>query len=117
MEKITDLIVKLKWLIITVVVVLTAFLGYQIKTMKINSDIISSLPDEDPIALMYKNIGKEFGGNDMGMIALETDNIFTTEVLEHVKQITDSLKVMEGISTVTSLTDIIDIKMLKEVLK
>ena len=110
MEKITDLIVKLKWLIITVVVVLTAFLGYQIKTMKINSDIISSLPDEDPIALMYKNIGKEFGGNDMGMIALETDNIFTTEVLEHVRQITDSLKVMEGISTVTSLTDIIDIK-------
>jgi predicted RND superfamily exporter protein len=110
MEKIAKAIVKFQWLIIILVTVITVFLGYQIKYLKINSDIISSLPDDDPTALLYKQIGNEFGGNDVGMIALETDNVYNTEVLEHVKQITDSLKVMEGISTVTSLTDIIDIK-------
>lgn len=110
MERLSEIIVKFKWLIIVIVIALTAFFGYRMGDLKINSDIISSLPDDDPTALMYKNIGKEFGGNDMGMIALETDNIFTTEVLEYVKQITDSLKVTTGISTVTSLTDIIDIK-------
>ncbi len=110
MNKLAEGIIKLKWLIITVVVVLTVLFGYQLKNITINSDIISSLPDDDPVARLYKNIGSEFGGNDMGMIALETDDIFKTEVLEHVKQITDSLRITDGISTVTSITDVLDIK-------
>ncbi len=110
MNKFAKAIVKLKWLIIAAVIGLTLLFGYQLKNLTINSDIISSLPDDDPVAKLYKNIGSEFGGNDMGMIVLETDNIFTTQVLEHVKQITDSLKITEGISTVTSITDVLDIK-------
>ncbi len=110
MERLAKAIVKFKWLIIAVVLGLTGFFGYQLKNITINSDIISSLPDDDPAAKLYKNIGTKFGGNDMGMIALETDNIFTAEVLEHVKQITDSLKITEGVSTVTSITDVLDIK-------
>jgi hydrophobe/amphiphile efflux-3 (HAE3) family protein len=110
MNNIAKAIVKLKWLIIAVVLGLTVFFGYHINDIRINSDIINSLPDDDPVAHLYKEIGKEFGGNDVGMIALETDNVYKTEVLEHVKQITDSLKQTEGVSTVTSLTDIIDIK-------
>ena len=110
MGKIAKAIVKLRWVIIILVLGITAFFGYHINDIKINSDIISSLPDDDPAAHLYKQIGEEFGGNDAGMIVLETDNVYKTEVLEHIKQVTDSLKIMEGISTVTSLTDIIDIK-------
>ncbi len=110
MNKLAEVIIKIKWLIIVVVLGLTVFLGYQLKDITINSDIISTLPDDDPVAKLYKNIGAEFGGNDMGMIVLETDDIFKTEVLEHVKQVTDSLKITDGISTVTSITDVLDIK-------
>ncbi len=110
MNRLAKGIVKFKWLIIVVVIALTAFLGYQAKDLKIDSDIISSLPDDDPAALLYKNIGKEFGGNDMGMIIIETDNVFKKEVIEYVKQITDTLRVTDGISTVTSLTNVLDIK-------
>ncbi len=110
MKKLAELTVKLRWPIILVVVALTVFFGMQLKDISINSDVISSLPDDDPAAKLYKDIGDKYGGNAMGMIVLETDDVFKTEVLEHVKQVTDSLKIMEGISTVTSLTDIIDIK-------
>jgi len=110
MEKLSEAIVKFRWLIIITVLALTIIFGYQIKNLKINSDVISSLPDDDPAASLYKKIGTQFGGNDMGMIVLEADNIFKAEVLEHVKQITDSLKNTDGISTVTSITNIIDIK-------
>ena len=110
MRKLAEGVVKLKWPIIIAVVVLTAFFGYQFKNIKINADIISSLPDDDPVALLYKNIGEEFGGNELGMIVLETNDIFQKEVLEHIQQITDTLKYTDGISTVTSLTDVIDIK-------
>jgi hypothetical protein len=110
MEKLTQSIIKLKWIIILAVFALTLFFGYQITHITINSDVLSSLPDDDPVARLYKDIGTQFGGNDMGMIVLESDNIFKTEVLQHVKQITDSLKYTDGVSTVTSLTNILDIK-------
>jgi hydrophobe/amphiphile efflux-3 (HAE3) family protein len=110
MEKLANAIIRFKWVIIGVVLGLTVFFGYQIREIKVNSDIISTLPDNDPTGRLYKSIGKQYGGNDIGMIVLETDDIYKTSVLEHVKLITDSLRIIPGISTVTSLTDIIDIK-------
>ena len=110
MKKIAEVVVRFKLIIVIATILLTAFFAYQVKDLKINADIISSLPDDDPVALLYKNIGKKYGGNSMGMIIIETNNVFNKEVLEHVKQITDSIKYTDGVSTVTSLTDIIDIK-------
>jgi len=103
-------ILKYRWLIIIIVLALTAFLGYQIKNITINSDVVSSLPDDDPDAALFKKIGSQFGGNNMGMIILESENLFTTSVLKHIQQITDTVRETEGIATVTSLTNIIDIK-------
>lgn len=110
MEKFAHYILKLRWIIISIVILLTLFFGYQIKDLQINSDIIKSLPDDDPDAVLFKKIGEQFGGFEMGMVIIETENIFRKEVLEHIRQITDSLKVINGISSVTSLTSIIDIK-------
>ncbi len=110
MEKLAQNIIRFKWLIVGSVLGLTLLFGYQIRNIRINSDILSTLPDDDPTGHLYKSIGTQFGGNDIGMIVLETDDVFTIEVLEHIRQITDSLKITGGISTVTSLTDIMDIK-------
>lgn len=110
MEKLAQTIVKFKWLIISGVLVITIFLGYQIRNISINSDVINSLNDNDPTARLYQSVGVEFGGNEIGMIVLGTDNIFTANVIEHVKQVTDSIKYTIGVSTVTSITDILDIK-------
>ncbi len=110
MERFAEIIIKLKWVIIVSVIGFTLFFGYQIKHLTINSDILSTLPDDDPTGLLYKNIGAQFGGNEIGMIVLEADDIFQTDVLQHIKQVTDSLKITGGISTVTSLTNILDIR-------
>ena len=83
-------IVKYRWIIIGAVIIITAFLGYQIKDLKINSDIINALPDTDRDAVMIKSIGEKFGGNKMGMVILETEDLFKAEVLEHILQITDT---------------------------
>jgi hydrophobe/amphiphile efflux-3 (HAE3) family protein len=109
-EKLVQNIIRLRWLIIALVVGLTLFLGYQIRNIGINSDILSTLPDDDMTGHLYKSIGVQYGGNDIGMIVLETDDIFTADALQHIRQITDSLKITAGVSTVTSLTDILDIK-------
>ncbi|MBN2615956.1 MAG: RND family transporter [Bacteroidales bacterium] len=110
MNKISERIIKYRLLIVLLTLGITAFLGYQITNLKMDSDIINSLPDNDSTAVLYKNIGNEFGGNSMGMVILQTKNIFKASVLEDVKRVTDSLQLMPGISTVTSLTNIIEIR-------
>jgi hypothetical protein len=110
MEKMFRTIVKFRWVIILLVFSATVLFAIQIPGIKINSDVISSLPDDDPDALLLKKIGAEFGGNKTGMIILECENVFTAEVLEHVRLITESVKEIQGVSSVTSLTNIMDIK-------
>jgi hypothetical protein len=105
-----EIIVKYRYAIFFAVIAITGFFAYQLKDASINSDIVTSMPDDDPVASTYKNIGKKFKGNYMGMIIIESDNVFTTQSLEHIRTITDTLLVSEGVSTVTSLTNIIDIK-------
>lgn len=88
----------------------TLFFGNEIRSLKIDADILRSLPDEDPDAKLLKKIGENFGGNNMGVIILETDNIYQTSVLEHIQLLTDTLANIDGITTVSSLTNIINIK-------
>jgi hypothetical protein len=108
--KISEKIVALKWPIIVLVTICTLFFGFQLKNLKIDADILSSLPDTDPNAVLLKKIGKNFGGNNIGVVILETDNIYQTSILEDIRAITDTLSNIDGISSVSSLTNIINIK-------
>ncbi len=110
MKKIAAFIVQFRIGIMVAVTVLTVAFAYQIPSLKINSDFVKSLPDDDPIAMQYKQIGKKYKGTDIGMIVLETENIYTAELIKNVQRVTDSLKLMPEIATVTSLTNIINIK-------
>ena len=110
MKKLSDKILAYKWFIIITVSITTLFFGYQVKNLSINADILSSLPDNDPDAVLLKQIGEKFGGNNMGIIILETDNIYKKEVIEDIVSITDTVSTIEGITSVTSLTNIINIK-------
>ncbi len=109
MNKLAKFILRYRWVIIISVILFTTFTGYQITKMQINSDVISSLPDDDPDAALLKKIAIEFGSNKMGMVIMETDDIFRTETLEHIHQITETLEGIDGIISVNSLTNIIDI--------
>ena len=99
-----------KWLIIVLVCLGTLFFGNELKKLQIDADIVRSLPDNDVDARLLKKIGKNFGSNNMGVIILETDNIYQPSVIEHIQLITDTLSEISGISSVSSLTNIINIK-------
>lgn len=110
MEQMIRWVVKHNRLVVIMVVMITIFFGWQMKGLKINSDILSSLPEDDPVAGLYLEIGEEFGGNDMGMVVLEVDDVFTVEAIEAVHRITDTIRFASGVASVTSLTNVLDIK-------
>lgn len=109
-NSISEKIIAFKWPIIILVSVLTLVLGLQIRNLRIDADVLSSLPDSDPDALLMRQIGQNFGGNRMGIVILETDNIYKTEVIEHIRILTDTIERIDGISSVSSLSNIINIK-------
>ena len=110
MQKLYNQILAGRWLIITVVILLTAFFGFQISKLTINADIIDSLPDDDQDALLLKEISNRFGGNNIGIVILETESVYDTQVIRDVQAVTDSLEAITEITTVTSLTNIINIQ-------
>jgi len=109
-DNISKQILRFRWLIILTVILGTAFSAFQISKLSIDADVLSSLPDDDKHALLLKKIGENFGGNRMGIVILETDNIYETKVIEHIRTLTDTIAKIEGISSVSSLSNIINIK-------
>lgn len=104
-----DLILVYRWLIILSIFLGTVFFGYQLKNLVIDADVIKSLPNNDPDAKLLKQIAQNFGSNSMGIVILESNDIYQHEVITHVKMLSDSLAEIEGITSVTSLTNIINI--------
>ena len=109
-KNLSQQIVKLKWAVLLITAIITVFFGYQASGLTINADILESLPDNDNNARLLKEIGSDFGGNSIGIIILETDNIYKTEAIQHISDLTDSIGTIAGIASVQSMTNIINIK-------
>lgn len=105
MSRLTSFIIKYKWLVVFVTFLLTLFFGYQLTNVKVDSDIINSLPAEDPEVKLFREVGDKFGSNEIGMIIVESDNVLMPDVLKDIKLITDSLSAIKGIISVNSLTN------------
>ncbi len=110
MKKFSESVIKYRKLIIFVTVFITLILGFFLKNLTINSDILSYLPQDDPKVVLFNEVGDKFGGSSLAMVALECEDAFNHATLTRINEITQQFKEMAEIFQVMSLTDIIDIK-------
>lgn len=110
MKNYSDLVIKYRKTVIFTTILITLVLGYFLKDMKINADIISYLPKSDPVVKLFNYIGEQYGGNLSAMIALETDDIFNKETIERINHLTQEFKKLEDVSYVTSVANVLDIR-------
>ncbi len=108
MDKLTEFTQRFKWIIIILSILLTGFFGYELTNIKLNSNVIDSLPANDSIVSLFKDIGKQFGGNEIGMVIIKSDNVFKPAVLKDVRKVTKTVGQIKGVSSVTSLTNILN---------
>ena len=106
MEKISDLIIRFKWQVITSVFLITLFFIYQLFHIKVDSNIINSLPADDPDVSLFREVGEKFGSNEIGMVIIKADHVLMPQVLNDIQIITDTLSNTKGIVSVTSLTNL-----------
>ncbi len=110
MKKLAKQVIEKNRLVIIVFVLITLFLGFFLRDLKINPDVLSYFPKNDSDVQLFNYLGEEYGGNSLAMIVLETGEIFTTETLAVIHELTTRFQLEPGIAYVTSLTNTLDIK-------
>ncbi|MCS5420911.1 MULTISPECIES: efflux RND transporter permease subunit [Psychrilyobacter] len=78
-----------------------------------DADIKSQLPDDMPSRLRLDRIEEIFGGTEIIMIGLETDNILNGDTLKRVKDLSKELGKIHGVDRIMSLSETNDIRSVK----
>ncbi|NOZ04271.1 MAG: RND family transporter [FCB group bacterium] len=110
MKRLADIIIRNRVTIIIVVVLLTLFLGYETTKIKLNADFSSYLQQDNPLVQKFNRIGEIFAGKSIAMVTIESEDIFSAKTLALIRNLTNAYEDLDGVSHVTSLTNIIDFK-------
>lgn len=110
MTTFSNLVIRFRKPIIWTTIIVTIILGFFIKNIRINPDVTSYLPKKDPMAQLFSYIGDNYGGNQLILVALKTDDVFNLETIRTINDLTNKFKSLDGISYVTSLTNVLDFK-------
>ncbi|MBN1757544.1 MAG: RND family transporter [Chitinispirillaceae bacterium] len=110
MKSLSELIVRFRWAVILLFFGVTAFFALQIPKLEIDTDIKSHLPKDMPSRLDTDHIDKLFGGTEMLMVLVQTDDVITGETLARVKKLSRKIKRIKGVDKVMSLFDLQSIK-------
>jgi uncharacterized protein len=110
MKLLADIIFKFRKTILVIIAVITVFFAYECTKLKVNSDTLSYLPKDDQAVALFNKVGDVFSGNDMAMVVVQSEEIFTKQNIEAIAKLSQDFKNIDGVSAVISLTNIIDIR-------
>lgn len=109
MERLYRLVVHRPKLIVSFLVLLTAFFAYHAQHIRIDSSIESLLPQGDPEKQYYDEVRQLFGSDDVAVIGLVADNVYTPQILQKIKRLTEELRKIPEVRSVVSLTNAKDL--------
>lgn len=110
MARIADVIVRFRWIIIIAFLATTLFFASQIPRVEIESDMKAMLPQGIESRINTEKIDEIFGGTDMLMIILKTDDVLDSETLKRTRNISKQMKRVKGVDKVLSLFELKNIK-------
>jgi len=110
MNELSKIIIKYRWLVISLITAATIFFGWHASKIGLNADFSTYLNQSDPIIKQYNRIGEVFGSNSIGIALITSEDIFSEESLQFIKELTNAYKNVDGINYVTSLTNVVDFK-------
>ncbi len=105
MERVYHLVVYRPKTVLLLIVLLTGFFAYHARHIRIDSSVESLLPRDDPEKQYYDEARRLFGSDDMGIIGLVAENVYTPATLEKIRRITTKVEKIEGVQSVASLTN------------
>jgi len=109
-HKLAAFTVRFRWPLMAAAALLTALSLLGIRHLQIEVDMVKYLPPDDPVVKLFDHVGDKFKGNVLALVAVEADDVFTPRVLKRIRRLTRAFKLVDGVVSVNSLTDILDIR-------
>lgn len=91
-ERVTERIITCRWLIVALMIVLAAGAVSQLPQLTIDMSDEGFLHPDDPILETYNDFRDQFGRDDMIVLAIESDNIFSQPFLRKLKKLHETLE-------------------------
>ncbi|MBW2703425.1 MAG: MMPL family transporter [Deltaproteobacteria bacterium] len=104
------LAIRFRWPVIAVCLGLTVLSIFGITRLQVEVDMIKYLPPDDPTVALFNRVGDKFKGNVLALVAVGTADVFSAPALKRVRELTEAFKLVDGVVSVNSLTDILDIR-------
>ena len=102
------LVVKYPRFFIITLILLTIFFGYEIKNIKVDVDIIHSLPQSIPAKKLYDKMNEIFPSKEIILVAVESrrGTVFKPEIIKKVYQLTREFENIKDLYKVISPTNV-----------
>src|SRR6266436_9080679 len=97
MTRFNRLVIQWPKLTVLLVLLVTAFLGYHARQTRFDSSVENLYDQNDPNKKYYEAVRARFGNDDMGVIGLVADNVYTPATLQKIKRITYEVEKVAGV--------------------
>lgn len=109
MQRVYALIIHRPKSILFLILLLTGFFASHARHMRLDSSVESLLPTNDPEKAYYSEVRQQFGSDEIGVIGVLADNVYTPPVLQKMQRLTEAIRQIPEVKNVISLTNAPDI--------
>lgn len=102
-------VVRYRWAIVVLFTLVTAVFVPPLRQIQLDTEMKNQLPPDLPTRQHLAEIEKTFGGTDMAMIVLETDDVLKTSTLERLKELStrfSKIPEFDGVLTLFTAKDL-----------
>ena len=104
MDKLAKWIIRRPWITLGILLLITGFFLAGIPRLQIDNSVDSMLPADHPARLLYDDVNDTFGGTDVMVIAVHSEDIFSEATLTQVIELTEAFQRLPGVDEVVSLS-------------
>jgi len=109
MERVAAWLVRHPRRVVAATLLLTAVLGSLAIRVRVQSSLESVLPAGDPAVAFYEEVRRRFGNDDVGVVGVLGESVFTVAALEKIGRVTAELAKLPGVQSVLSITNTKDV--------
>jgi predicted RND superfamily exporter protein len=99
-------VIRFRVLVLVLVLLVSGILGSQIRFLQFDTSNESFLHEDDPILLTYNEFRDQFGRDDMLILSIESDHIFSREFLLKLQALHEDL--LENVPYVNEITSMVN---------
>ncbi len=102
MKRWINTILDRPWVVIVLVLLITAFTGSFLTRLEFDASIEAMIPMDDPVLEEQRAVAEDFGSQELFLIAIQGENVFSPQTLKKIGDLTEQLEAVPGISMVQS---------------